>query len=208
MNGNDSTSSVCDQELEAVVVVGGPVVGSADDTLGQLLQGFRAYLLIVANQELASDLRGKCGASDVVQETFREAHRDWNAFRGKTVNDVRAWLRGILLNNVRDVTRSYRQSKRKTGLEVPIRTRTLHSLIDPELTPSASASAREEAGTIARAIAGLPADYRRVIELRSRENQSFKEIGRVLGRSPDAVRMLWFRAIESLRRELVKPDAT
>jgi hypothetical protein len=65
MNGNDSTSSVCDQEAEAVIV-GGPVVGSADDTLGQLLQGFRAYLLIVAKAELASDLRGKCGASDVV----------------------------------------------------------------------------------------------------------------------------------------------
>jgi RNA polymerase sigma-70 factor, ECF subfamily len=76
------------------------------------------------------------------------------------------------------------------------------------LTPSASASAREEAGAIARAIAGLPADYRRVIELRSRENLRFHEIGRVLDRSPDAVRMLWFRAIESLRRELVKPDAT
>jgi hypothetical protein len=45
MNGNDSTSSVCDQESEAVIV-GGPVVGSADDALGQLLQGFRAYLLI------------------------------------------------------------------------------------------------------------------------------------------------------------------
>jgi RNA polymerase sigma-70 factor (ECF subfamily) len=207
MNGNSSTSSVCDEEFQAGTV-GLPVVGTADDAIGQLLQGFRAYLLIVAREELAADLRGKCGASDVVQETFREAHRDWKAFRGKTVGDVRAWLRGILLNNVRDVTKSYRQTKRNAGLEVPIGTGTLHSLIDPELTPSASASAREEAGAIARAIAGLPADYRRVIELRSRENLPFQEIGRVLDRSPDAVRMLWFRAIESLRRELVKPDAT
>jgi RNA polymerase sigma-70 factor, ECF subfamily len=206
MNVNDSTSSVWDQNAEAVIVHG-TVVRGADDALGQLFQSFRAYLLTVAGQELNIDLRGKCGASDVVQETFREAHRDRKSFRGKTVHDVRAWLRGILLNNIRDVRKAYGQTKRNIGVEVAHGHRTLDSLIDPELTPCGRASAQEQAGQVAHAIAGLPDDYRRIIELRSRENESFQEIGRVLGRSPDAARMLWFRAIESLRRELVKPDA-
>ena len=61
---------------------------------------------------------------------------------------------------------------------------------------------------IACAIAELPDDYRRVIELRSRENRTFQEIGCELNRSPDAARMLWFRAIESLRQALVGTDAT
>ena len=85
---------------------------------------------------------------------------------------------------------------------------TLNDLVDPELTPRARASAQEEAGAVADAIAATPDDYRRVIELRNRDNRTFQEIGRAMDRSPDAARMLWFRAIESLRRELVEPDAT
>jgi RNA polymerase sigma-70 factor, ECF subfamily len=206
MNVCDPTSGV--RDLEKGVIALEAVGDNLDSALGQLLQSFRTYLLTVAAQKLSPALRRKCGASDVVQDTFSEAHRDWHAFRGDTATEVRAWLRGILLNNIRDVARKYGQIKRRSGLEVPIGRDAHDELVDPELTPRACASAQEESRVVADAIAALPDDYRRVIELRSRDNRSFHEIGRLLGRSPDAARMLWFRAIESLRRGLVEPDAT
>jgi RNA polymerase sigma-70 factor, ECF subfamily len=208
MRGNDSTSSVGDDEAAEATGDRGPTSPRECHSLGPLLQSFRAYLLAIADRELSPNLRGKCGASDVVQETFREAHRDWTRFRGNSPQELRAWLRGILLNNIRDAGRGYQQTKRDAGLEQPIGPQVLESLVDPELTPRATACAREEAVAVARAIAGLPDDYQRVIEMRNRENRSFQEIGRDMGRSPDAARMLWFRAIESLRRELVNPHAT
>jgi RNA polymerase sigma-70 factor (ECF subfamily) len=51
------------------------------------------------------------------------------------------------------------------------------------------------------AIERLPADYRRVMELRYTEGLSFEEVGRRLGRSADAARMLWARAVDRLRQE-------
>jgi RNA polymerase sigma-70 factor (ECF subfamily) len=207
MSANDSMSSVWDESDEAFIIEGTMTRGE-NDALGQLLQSFRAYLMTVAGREMTIALRGKCGASDVVQETFREAHRDRTAFRGKTRHELRAWLKRILLNNIRDFTKGFRQTKRQARLEVPMGPETLNALIDPELTPRGRACHREDTVVIARAIAGLPEDYRRVIELKSRENWTFQEIGQEMGRSPDAARMLWFRAIESLRRELAASDGT
>jgi RNA polymerase sigma-70 factor (ECF subfamily) len=106
------------------------------------------------------------------------------------------------LNTIRDVGRSYGVAKRKVALELPIDREEPLNLVDPDLTPGARAVAHEEAAAVEAALARLPEDYRRVIELRSRESRPFGEIGQVLGRSTDAARMLWFRAIEKLQQEL------
>jgi RNA polymerase sigma-70 factor (ECF subfamily) len=47
----------------------------------------------------------------------------------------------------------------------------------------------------------LPEDRRRVIALRHEEGLSFDEIAQRMGRTPAAVRKLWFRAVARLRRE-------
>src|SRR4051812_46159075 len=52
------------------------------EALGQLLDGCRGYLLRIARDELDPRLQAKGGASDLVQETFLEAQRDFAAFTG------------------------------------------------------------------------------------------------------------------------------
>src|SRR5258708_30795946 len=76
--------------------------------LGQALETFRDYLLAVANRRLDPALRAKGGASDIVQETFLEAHRDLPAFQGDSTNEFRAWLVRLMLNNLMNFTRSYK----------------------------------------------------------------------------------------------------
>ena len=176
------------------------------ETLGVLLESFRTYLLMVANQELDPALSPKCGASDVVQETFYQAHRDRASFQGRSRDELRLWLREILRNNIRDVGRFYGQAKRRVEREVSIEEEHPFGLADTDLTPAARAVCREQADALEDALAQLPENYRRVIELRSRERLGFEAIGEILGRSADAARMLWFRAIERLQHELAEPD--
>ena len=63
--------------------------------------------------------------------------------------------------------------------------------------------ARSEAVTrLGDAIANLPEDYRRVIELRHLEERETSEVAQILERSENAVRILYCRALKELRRVL------
>ena len=66
-----------------------------------------AYLLLVANAEIDPQLRGKIGASDLVQGNVRGSCRDFKDFRGGSDEEVLAWLRRILLNNLANASRSF-----------------------------------------------------------------------------------------------------
>ena len=67
-------------------------------------------------------------------------------------------------------------------------------------SPSQIAAAREDREAIERALAMLPLDYRQALVLRFREHRSFAEIGRELGRSEEAARKLWLRALGRLKQ--------
>jgi RNA polymerase sigma-70 factor (ECF subfamily) len=174
--------------------------------LGQVLEAFRPYLLLVARQELDPAVQAKGGPSDLVQETFLEAQRDFDRFHGTTADELQAWLRQLLLHNVADFTRRYDTAKRGVDREMPLEAGSSSSP-GPEPcadtpSPSQEAIANEQAERFAHALKQLPDDYRQVILLRYEERHSFEEIGRLLQRTPNAARMLWLRAVERLKKEL------
>src|SRR5262245_28352327 len=88
------------------------------EALGRALEVCRRYLLLIAERQLDADLRAKGGASDLVQETFLEAQRDFGRFEGTSEAELRGWLRRMLLNNLGHFTRRYRTHKRAAGREV------------------------------------------------------------------------------------------
>lgn len=179
--------------------------------LGQALETYRRYLLLVAQQELDPELQAKGGASDLVQQTFLDAQQDFAAFRGTSEAELRSWLRQMLLRNLADFNRRYRETtKRRVGREVPLEAGSSSGDLGlgpyaATASPSAEAMAHEEAAALQVALEGLPEDYRRVITLRQQEQLSFEEIGAQLGRSPDATRKLWARAIQRLKQALRAP---
>jgi|SRR6516164_2302251 RNA polymerase sigma-70 factor (ECF subfamily) len=182
------------------------------EALGAGLETCRRYLLLVADRELDPDLRAKGGASDLVQETFLEAQRDFARFRGNSEDEFRAWLRRMLLHRLGKFARRYRRTqKRRLGREVGDQpdgssSRIRGDVIADMLSPSGEAMALEQTEALQRALSRLPEDYRRVITLRYEEDLSFHEIGRILVRSPAAARMLWARAVERLRDEWESPQ--
>ena len=53
---------------------------------------------MLASAKIHQWLQGKADASDLVQETCLEAHRQIATFRGSTNAEFAGWLRGILAN--------------------------------------------------------------------------------------------------------------
>jgi len=59
----------------------------------------------------------------------------------------------------------------------------------------------EERRLLWQALERLPGDYRQVIQLRYQEGRTFEEIGPLMGRSANAARLLWLRAVECVKHE-------
>jgi RNA polymerase sigma-70 factor (ECF subfamily) len=157
-------------------------------------------------------LQGRVNPSDLVQETFLEAYRDFGHFRGRTEAEWLAWLRRILVHNLarlaeqqvkalkRDARREVSLDRVGRGLLEQTSARFDVALVSPHSSPSEQAQRREQAALIADRLAGLPAHYRDVIVRRNLEGLSFDEVARRMDRTPGAVRLLWLRALEQLRQ--------
>jgi RNA polymerase sigma-70 factor (ECF subfamily) len=181
----------------------------SNSALGQLLQGYRDYLNLLADEELGGLIKVKAGASDLVQDSFLEAKRDFGQFTGRTPEEFQAWLRRLLLNNIANVLRSYRGTeKRDISREIPTTASGVNAggvLAGKEKTASSIVMRDELLDALQMAIQKLPGHYQDVIQWRNYDRASFEDIGQRLERSAEAARKLWVRAVEMLQQEL---DAT
>jgi RNA polymerase sigma-70 factor (ECF subfamily) len=176
--------------------------------LGRLLELYRHYLTLLARLQIDRRLQGKVDASDVVQETFLEAHRDFAQFRGAGERELLAWLRQVLATNLANVVRHYQGTRRRdVRLERALVLQLDQSshdlgpaLVAQHSSPSQQAVRREEAVLLADALGTLPDDYREVLLLRHLEGLRFPEVAARMGRSVDSVKNLWARALARLRR--------
>jgi RNA polymerase sigma-70 factor (ECF subfamily) len=182
-------------------------------TLGRLLETYRRYLALLARMQIGQRLQGKVDASDVVQETFLEAHRNFPRFRGVSEGEFIAWLRQILAGNLADLLRRYLGARgRDVRLEREIqesfdRSSVLldRGLVAPLSSPSQQAARREQAVILADSLEQLPDDYRDVLVLRHLEGLTFPEVARRMGRSLDSVEKLWMRGLARLRQIMGGP---
>jgi RNA polymerase sigma-70 factor (ECF subfamily) len=181
------------------------------EALGALLEECRPYLLWLAQREVPDDLHSKAGASDMVQESFLEAQRDFAGFRGVSREELRGWLRQILAHNVANFSRHYQgTARRDVAREVPLEQAppgrdAARQLAAADPSPSGAAIQDEETRRMAGAMRRLPEHYRQVLVWRHQDGLSHAEIGRRLGRSDEAVRKLWVRAVAALQQEMDHP---
>lgn len=172
-----------------------------------LLESFRNYLRLLARTGLDASLQDKADPSDVVQETLLKAHQNFGQFRGGTEAEFAGWLRQILANNLIDLFRRYRlslarQGNRERSLEEVLDQSSLRLsrlLADSGDSPSEHAEQREMSLALADALEELSADHRDVIVMRSLEELDWGVIARKMRRTEGAVRVLWARALKSLR---------
>lgn len=72
----------------------------------------------------------------------------------------------------------------------------------PDMSPSCNMQQLELEMKLADILSEMPDDYREVIVLRHLEALPFERVGQRMKRSTGAARMLWLRAIQSLRERM------
>jgi len=183
---------------------------AARDRLFELCRG---YLGFIARSQVETWLRVKVDASDLVQQTMLEAHRDFDRFQGGSEGEWLAWLRKILSHNAADFVRHYRgtakrEARREVRFRDPADSRASGAPepAAPIATPSQEFLQFENELRVTAAMGLLPPDYQEVILLRNLQRLPFNEVAKRMERSRPAVQMLWMRAIKKLQEVMGDPS--
>jgi RNA polymerase sigma-70 factor (ECF subfamily) len=175
------------------------------DALNELLEAYRNYVRLLASTSLRRDVRAKADPSDVAQDTLLKVHRNFHQFRGTTEQEWVAWVRQILARTLANLHRSFagpgRAVTKERSLEGDVdRSSAMLRNLAPATGPSPSTEAqRRELGVlVADALAQLEPEDREVVVLRNLEELEWAEIAERTGRSADAARMLWARALRRI----------
>lgn len=178
--------------------------------LGNLLDCYRPYLKLLARLQVAGRLQKELDPSDVVQETYLDAARDFPHFRGTTEAEFVAWLKRLLAANVADAHRRYLGTKKRNALResqvLEILDRSSQMLerqpVAPGDSPSSSVARREQALRLAGAMERLRPAYQEVILLHHFQGMQFPQVAEQLGRTLHSVKNLWIRALVALKRHM------
>ncbi len=172
----------------------------SQDALNLLYERCAGGLLAFIRLRLGKDLRSRLESRDILQATLLKSLDHLNEFRGTETRSLMAWLARIAEHEIRDNADFHHRQRRDAAHEVPIE----DDAPLPALTRSALSRVilDEEARRLEEALDALEPAHRDVILLRKFEDLSFAEIGRRLGRSGDASRMLLARAMTALTLKL------
>ncbi|WZP01080.1 sigma-70 family RNA polymerase sigma factor (plasmid) [Isosphaeraceae bacterium EP7] len=176
--------------------------------MNEAMRSYRTYLRILADRGLASDLKSKVDASDLVQETFAEVYREYYRFEGLADEEFKGLLIRMMMNNLKSFTRRYRGSlKREIRREVPLggygdETGPGLQVADSGVSQGEAVAAEEDLQRLRTQLARLPERDRLAVTMRSEQGSTYREIGERLGCSSVAARKIWLRTVEKLRRAL------
>ena len=172
-----------------------------------LLAKYRPLLRVLAARATDPRVQARVDASDVVQLTCFEAHRDLAQFQGASEAEWIGWIRRILDHNVIEERQKHLKArKRSTAREASPPDRQGEPgdwndlLPAPTSSPSRRAMRSEEAVRLATALEQLPADQAEAVRLRHIEGFTVAELAAHFGRSDTAVAGLLKRGLKKLRQ--------
>jgi RNA polymerase sigma-70 factor (ECF subfamily) len=166
------------------------------EALNLLYERCAGRLLAFIRLRLGKELRLRLESRDILQATLLKSVEHLGELKGDQTQSLMAWLARIAEHEIRDCADFHHRQRRDAAREMPLD----DDAPLPALTRSALSRVilDERASHLEAALETLSADHREVILLRKFEELSFAEIGRRLGKSEDACRMLLARAMTAL----------
>jgi RNA polymerase sigma-70 factor (ECF subfamily) len=164
---------------------------------GELFDRHAGDVAAVVRRRIAPALLRKTSISDVLQETRIVAFAKCAAFEDRGDGAFRAWILGIAEMHVRRTLRHYgADGKRAAGREVTRGARgETAGFAARGPSPSEVAIADELQATALRVLGTLPDHYREVLQLTQFEGLTLRDAGVRMGRSHEAVKKLYGRAM-------------
>jgi RNA polymerase sigma-70 factor (ECF subfamily) len=170
------------------------------EALNRLYETCAGRLLAFIRLRLGPDLRGRLESRDILQAAMLKSLGKLRDFQGSETASFMAWLARIAEHEIHDCADFHHRQRRDAARDVPMEEDS------PIAALTRSALSRvildEEAKRLEEALEALEPAHREVILLRKFEELPFAEIGRRLGRSEDACRMLLARAMTALTLKL------
>ena len=180
--------------------------GGDESALERLYRVYGERVRWMVRFRMGKKLRSRLESMDLVQDVFVNAFGALEDFTYKNEGDFVRWLSKITQNALadnrdklhaakRDIRKEHRFSSRISA------TNGVHGEVKGNFdatTPSMIMSKREDLAKLEKAIDELKPEYRDIVVLSKVEGLSYKEIGKRLDKSPDAVRMLMPSAMAEL----------
>lgn len=183
------------------------------DNLAILLEEHRAYLKLLARLHLDQQVRGKVDVSDVVQQTFLEAQRSLENFRGGTSGEFAGWLREILAcqvaRSMRDLHRDKRDVDRERSLQAEMDRSSQQMegfLAAGGSSPSQRAQKNEWSVRVAAALETVSDDQREALILHYYQGLSVRAVAERMQKTSAAVAGLLQRGLKKLRGLLAEKE--
>lgn len=183
------------------------------DDLARQLEPLRDYLGLLARLHLDQRLQGKVDLSGVVQQTLLEACQVLATLSVTNEEHRLALLRRVLANNLADEVRQATRAKRDAGREQSLQAALDQSsarleafLADRQTSPSERLVRQEQLLRMTRALAALPDNQRKVVELHHLQGRPLAEVAEEMGCTKPAVAGLLHRGLQNLRDLLATLD--
>jgi RNA polymerase sigma factor (sigma-70 family) len=178
----------------------------SDAALNLLYEQCAGRLLAYIRLRLGRELRAKLESRDILQATLLKSLTHLHELKGKETVSLMAWLAKIAEHEIRDRADYHQRHRRDAAREIGI------DEDSPLAVEARSALSQvildERARLLEEAMETLTSAHREIILLRKFEELTFPEIAGRFGKSEDACRMLFARAMTALTMALEMPRST
>lgn len=171
--------------------------------LEALYRLYQQRLNAAVKQNIGRKLKSRVETQDLVQSVWKDVLSDMNGFEYRGHNSFFQWLSTRILRKIQDKGRYFTSKKRDMQKEQPILRESaltkedeMRAAKDP--TPSQAVLVDEKLKKLMGLLDHLPDPQRQTLVLRLRDELSFDEIARILGKSSGAVRQLYSRALKKI----------
>jgi RNA polymerase sigma-70 factor (ECF subfamily) len=156
---------------------------------------------------MGPSLRARLESRDILQATFLKSFQRLDDFEGDNARSLLGWLMRIAEREIHDRAdfhgRQQRDARRDADVDdyaeaLAVRTRSALTRVILD----------EQVERLDAALAELSEPHRQVIILRAFEERSFPEIAGAMGKSEDASRMLYARAMTALTLALSRTSTS
>jgi RNA polymerase sigma-70 factor (ECF subfamily) len=193
----------CSQKTQQLVAL---AKTGDDDALDRLFRIYGERVRRIIRIRMGKEIRVKLDSMDLVQDALVNALRGLEDFTYEHEGDLLRWLSRIAQNTLGHHVEKLYANKRDIRREVQLdesgpatggRLAGTPGLVKAT-TPSVIMAKKEELDKLERAVDELKPEHKEVIVLAKIEGLSYKEIGKRIGKSADAVGMLLSRAMVAL----------
>lgn len=161
----------------------------------------RPALGLIARLQLPAWLQRKLDASDLVQQTLLEAHRERARLAALPEPELAAYLRRCLSHNLIDAVRKFRPNQGEVDVQKSS-ARIESWLAASDSSPSDRLAREERLQRLAAALAALPDSQRTAVELKHLHGLNVRDIAVQMGCTESAVGGLLRRGVRELRERL------